>query len=81
MRIESEEPMTAPTMSDLGPLPAVPKVERRIVGLAHHPTEWEVWGPVVATMPDGCVVELPVGTVLMVRQEKGADDGDARVNE
>ena len=48
----------------LGPLPPAPAVERHLVGLAHHPTIWEVAGPVVATLPTGERVELPAGTVL-----------------
>lgn len=47
-----------------GPYPPVPAVERRLVGLTHHPTIWEAAAPMIATLPTGERIELPAGTVL-----------------
>lgn len=55
-----------------GPYPPMPAVERRLVGLAHHPTIWEVAAPMIATLPNGSRVALPAGTVL--REGSGGID-------
>jgi hypothetical protein len=47
-----------------GPLPPVPKEERRYLGASSIPTIYEAFKPHVATLPTGERVELPAGTVL-----------------